>query len=284
MACRSGRRRDGVLAMAAVASRRAASAIDAWTLLWPSPWRRAAQHALHAAAAASCPQPPWPRPRPLRLRLPPAAPVSRRALSRMRYYDLVTEGAQYQRAPHQTADPAAAAVATAPFAFPATDTIPITSPATEAGEGDADAHADPGAAHAAGAKADAAVASALASPTMAADPATLDQLERELQSALESQAPDPTLMPPEPPTNCCMSGCAHCVWDIYQDEMDEYLKQREQRQLTAGNGGSGGSSNSNDHGHGLPGGGDGGAASPDPEAEIDPGIKAFRELEKRLNA
>ncbi|KAI9933413.1 hypothetical protein ASPWEDRAFT_43221 [Aspergillus wentii DTO 134E9] len=27
---------------------------------------------------------------------------------------------------------------------------------------------------------------------------------------------------PEEPDNCCMSGCAHCVWDDYRDEMEDW--------------------------------------------------------------
>eukprot|EP00730_Choanoeca_flexa_P010706 TRINITY_DN206_c0_g1_i1.p1 TRINITY_DN206_c0_g1~~TRINITY_DN206_c0_g1_i1.p1 ORF type:complete len:130 (+),score=16.25 TRINITY_DN206_c0_g1_i1:194-583(+) len=30
------------------------------------------------------------------------------------------------------------------------------------------------------------------------------------------------LVPPEPPTNCCMSDCPVCVWDIWAEEMQEY--------------------------------------------------------------
>lgn len=28
---------------------------------------------------------------------------------------------------------------------------------------------------------------------------------------------------PEEPDDCCMSGCVNCVWDRYQDEMEDYL-------------------------------------------------------------
>ncbi|KAG0163992.1 hypothetical protein DFQ28_011098 [Apophysomyces sp. BC1034] len=31
---------------------------------------------------------------------------------------------------------------------------------------------------------------------------------------------------PEAPDNCCMSGCVHCVWDLYQEEMEEYQAQK----------------------------------------------------------
>ncbi|KAL2832395.1 oxidoreductase-like protein [Aspergillus cavernicola] len=27
---------------------------------------------------------------------------------------------------------------------------------------------------------------------------------------------------PAEPDNCCMSGCVHCVWDDYRDEMEEW--------------------------------------------------------------
>ncbi len=45
------------------------------------------------------------------------------------------------------------------------------------------------------------------------------------------------LVPPKPvePDNCCMSGCANCVWDLFRDDMEEWAaKSAEARtQLAA---------------------------------------------------
>lgn len=36
-------------------------------------------------------------------------------------------------------------------------------------------------------------------------------------------------IPPRPaePDNCCMSGCVHCVWDDFRDEMEEWAERLE---------------------------------------------------------
>jgi hypothetical protein len=35
---------------------------------------------------------------------------------------------------------------------------------------------------------------------------------------------DPRPLPPEPPQpdDCCHSGCAHCVLDLYEEALDQY--------------------------------------------------------------
>ena len=72
-------------------------------------------------------------------------------------------------------------------------------------------------------------------------------------------------LPPED-GNCCMSGCAVCVWDLYSDEFDEYTaKKRKLKAALALK------SNA--------------PLKEEPEespAQIDPSIQAFRDLERQL--
>lgn len=39
---------------------------------------------------------------------------------------------------------------------------------------------------------------------------------------------------PEEPDNCCMSGCVHCVWDDFRDEMEEWAGRVAQAKAKGG--------------------------------------------------
>ena len=45
-----------------------------------------------------------------------------------------------------------------------------------------------------------------------------------MTSPLTSANPDPRPIPPEPPlpSDCCESGCAVCVFDLYTEEQQAY--------------------------------------------------------------
>ncbi|CAG8601770.1 1523_t:CDS:2, partial [Dentiscutata heterogama] len=81
---------------------------------------------------------------------------------------------------------------------------------------------------------------------------------------------DGELIPPKPvfPDNCCMSGCAHCVLDIYQDDLKEWKEKTDRIRKRLLN-----------EGEPLPPILNDSAKEAD---DIDPGIKAFLELEKKL--
>lgn len=70
-----------------------------------------------------------------------------------------------------------------------------------------------------------------------------------------------------------MSGCVHCVWDLYQEEVREWEAKRKDyyAKIAAANPGERGATE---------------APPPPPPliepVEMDPTLKAFLELEKRL--
>lgn len=58
-------------------------------------------------------------------------------------------------------------------------------------------------------------------------------VERRNKIEVGSQNIAGVMVPPKPeePDNCCMSGCVNCVWDVYQEDLDEWAsKSAEARQ------------------------------------------------------
>lgn len=56
---------------------------------------------------------------------------------------------------------------------------------------------------------------------------SIQQIPHPIQDPSGDGGPDPVLeLPPKPtePDNCCMSGCTHCVWDIYMDDLERWKK------------------------------------------------------------
>ncbi|KAL9547330.1 hypothetical protein MBANPS3_006224 [Mucor bainieri] len=73
---------------------------------------------------------------------------------------------------------------------------------------------------------------------------------------------------PDPPENCCMS-----VWDMYQEDMEEYAARKKEikNQFL-------------DAGEPLPRELDPSNAADDAAEDMDPTMKAFLEMEKKLNS
>lgn len=77
------------------------------------------------------------------------------------------------------------------------------------------------------------------------------------------------MRPPEAPDTCCGSGCAHCVWDTYEDTWEEFRERKDELKAELRR-----------RGIPLPKEKPGAAE----KAEIDPSLKALRDMERRLNA
>jgi len=86
-------------------------------------------------------------------------------------------------------------------------------------------------------------------PTRSSGPKIFYGAERKYRGG-PSATPDSTWrtvngvpIPPRPaePDNCCMSGCVHCVWDDYRDEVESWAVRLRQAQAKAAGGGISGS-------------------------------------------
>lgn len=78
---------------------------------------------------------------------------------------------------------------------------------------------------------------------------------------------------PREPDNCCMSGCVHCVWDVWRVEVEAWA---EGRRLDC---------STREKGEGVEKGEEGEERGDGDEGlfdGVDVGIRAFMEMEKRL--
>lgn len=78
---------------------------------------------------------------------------------------------------------------------------------------------------------------------------------------------------PEEPLNCCQSGCVHCVWDIYREDIEFYQAKRDEARAVL-----------TKAGHPIPGELGGTDEQPDIIGQLDPALQAFIKLEKQLQA
>ncbi|KAJ3299501.1 hypothetical protein HK104_008690 [Borealophlyctis nickersoniae] len=101
--------------------------------------------------------------------------------------------------------------------------------------------------------------------------------DRVLSAQLEELAQaEAKLKKPPPPTDCCMSGCFHCVWDMYSENVEEYKNQKRdirnrRRNLLL------------EHGkHAEAADVEAKPTVDEEEEDMDPAMKAFRDLERSL--
>lgn len=78
---------------------------------------------------------------------------------------------------------------------------------------------------------------------------------------------------PEEPLNCCQSGCIHCVWDIYREDIEDYQAKRDEARAALVK-----------QGRTIPLELGGTEKQTDLISQLDPTLQAFIALEKKLNA
>lgn len=78
---------------------------------------------------------------------------------------------------------------------------------------------------------------------------------------------------PEEPLNCCQSGCVHCVWDIYREDIEDYQAKRDEARAALIK-----------DGVTIPMELGGTGKQADIIGQLDPALQAFISLEKKLNS
>ncbi|KAG0305981.1 hypothetical protein BGZ97_000917 [Linnemannia gamsii] len=90
---------------------------------------------------------------------------------------------------------------------------------------------------------------------------------------------------PSPPgaEDCCMSGCAHCIYDIYEEDRQEYKTKLARALDEISKAGLPPPPNiSNKKGDSIGASADNAQSTNDEDDDMDPGMKAFLELERKL--